>query len=383
MLNKDYMSKFYPFIIISLGVLICSLLIKCSPEVKPEEIKRIIPIVDSMILKPTSMNIIIDSQGTIIPRTESQLYPEIRGEVVYVSPKLDEGSSFKKGDILLEIDSRDYELDIKTAEANLDDAKTALSIARAESNFEREQWELSNSGVASDLRLKIPQLKKAESTVEAAEANLEKLKRNLEKTKIRAPYDGLVRKKNVDRGTVVGPGYLIANIYAIDYVEVKLPIPDEDLSFLDIPLDGTRIDKNNRPKVLLSGSLGGENIEWDGEIVRMEAEFDPKSRMAVLIARVSDPYKYKFPLRVGQFVEAKITCRNYKNLYIIERELIKNSNQVVTINKIDSTLKYQDINILRYIDDSAMIDSGLPANVLICTTNLDVMYNGMKIRINK
>ena len=150
MLNKDYMSKFYPFIIISLGVLICSLLIKCSPEVKPEEIKRIIPIVDSMVLKPTSMNIIIDSQGTIIPRTESQLYPEIRGEVVYVSPKLDEGSSFKKGDILLEIDSRDYELDIKTAEANLDDAKTALSIARAESNFEREQWELSNSGVASD-----------------------------------------------------------------------------------------------------------------------------------------------------------------------------------------------------------------------------------------
>jgi len=115
----------------------------------------------------------------------------------------------------------------------------------------------------------------------------------------------------------------------------------------------------------------------------MEAEFDPKSRMAVLIARVSDPYKYKFPLRVGQFVEAKITGRNYKNLYIIERELIKNSNQVVTINKIDSTLKYQDINILRYIDDSAMIDSGLPANVLICTTNLDVMYNGMKIRINK
>ena len=217
MLNKNYLSKFYPIIIISSGVLICSLLIKCSPEVKPEEVKRIIPIVDSMLLEPSSMNIIIDSQGSIIPRTESQLYPEIRGEVVYVSPKLDEGSSFNKDDILLRIDSRDYELDIKTAEASLDDAKTALSIALAESNFEREQWELSNSGVASDLRLKIPQLKKAESTVEAAEANLEKLKRNLEKTTIRAPYDGLVRKKNVDRGTVIGPGYLIANIYAINY----------------------------------------------------------------------------------------------------------------------------------------------------------------------
>ena len=383
MLNKNYLTKFYPIIIITIGVLICSLLIKCSPEVKPEEVARIIPMVDSTTLEKTSINIIIDSQGTIIPRTESQLYPEIRGEVVYVSPKLDEGSSFNEGDILLRIDSRDYELDIKTAEASLDDAKTALSIAQAESNFEREQWELSNSGDASDLRLKIPQLKKAESTVEAAEANLEKLKRNLEKTTIRAPYDGLVRKKNVDRGTVIGPGYLIANIYAIDYVEVKLPIPDEDLSFLDIPLDGSQINKSNQPLVMLKGSLGGKNIEWDGRVVRMEAEFDPKSRMAILIARVSDPYKYKFPLRVGQFVEAEITGRNYNNLYIIDRELIKNKNQVVTINKADSTLKYEDINVLRYVDDTALINGGLPDEVSVCITNLDVMYNGMKIRINK
>ena len=383
MLNKNYLSKFYPIIIVTIGVLICSLLIKCSPEVKPEEVVRIIPMVDSTSLEKTSIDIIIDSQGTIIPRTESQLYPEIRGEVVYVSPKLDEGSSFNEGDILLRIDSRDYELDIKAAEANLDDAKTALSIAQAESNFEREQWELSNSGDASDLRLKIPQLKKAESTVEAAEANLEKLKRNLEKTAIRAPYDGLVRKKNVDRGTVIGPGYLIANIYAIDYVEVKLPIPDEDLSFLDIPLDGSQINKSNQPLVMLKGSLGGKNIEWEGRIVRMEAEFDPKSRMAILIARVSDPYKYKFPLRVGQFVEAEITGRNYNNLYIIDRELIKNNNQVVTINKADSTLKYEDINVLRYVDDTALINSDLPDGVSICITNLDIMYNGMKIRINK
>ena len=383
MLNKNYLTKFYPIIIITIGVLICSLLIKCSPEVKPEEVTRIIPMVDSTTLEKTSINIIIDSQGTIIPRTESQLYPEIRGEVVYVSPKLDEGSSFNEGDILLRIDSRDYELDIKAAEASLDDAKTALSIAQAESNFEREQWELSNSGNASDLRLKIPQLKKAESTVEAAEANLEKLKRNLEKTAIRAPYDGLVRKKNVDRGTVIGPGYLIANIYAINYVEVKLPIPDEDLSFLDIPLDGSQINKSNQPLVMLKGSLGGKNIEWEGRIVRMEAEFDPKSRMAILIARVSDPYKYKFPLRVGQFVEAEITGRNYNNLYIIDRELIKNKNQVVTINKADSTLKYEDINVLRYVDDTALINGGLPDEVSVCITNLDIMYNGMKIRINK
>ena len=378
--NKVKMSSVYPIGIISLGIIICSLLIKCSPEVKPEEVKKIIPLVEFEKIEPISKNIEIFSQGSIIPRTESQLYPEIRGEVVYVSPKLDEGSSFKKGDILLRIDSRDYELDIKAAEASLDDAQTALSIALAESNFEKEQWELSNSGVASDLRVKIPQLKKAESTVAAAEANLEKLKRNLEKTSIKAPYDGLVRQKNVDRGTVIGPGYLIANIYAIDYVEVKLPVADQDLAFLDIPLDGSQIGKNKQPQVLLAGTLGGNQIVWEGNIVRMEAEIDPKSRMAILVARISQPYKYKIPLRVGQFVEAKIIGKKFDGLYILDREFIKN-NQVITINDIDSTIVYKKINVLRFIDDMAYIDTGLDRGELLCMTNLDVMYDGMKIRL--
>lgn len=378
---KNNLSKVYPILVISLGILICFVLIKCSPEIKPEEVKRAIPIVDVMLLRSESIEIKIQSQGTIIPRIESQLYPEITGEVVYVSPKLDVGSSFNKGDVLLKIDSRDYELDIKTAEANLDDANSALFLAQAESNFEREQWEQLNSEVASDLRLKIPQLKKTESRVEAAKANLEKLKRNLQKTTIKAPYDGLVRRKNVDRGTVIGPGYLIANIYGIDYVEVKLPVPDEELAFLDIPLDGTQIDINNQSKVTLSGSLGGKNIIWKGNIVRMEAEIDSKSRMAILIARVSNPYKYEIPLRIGQFVEAEIIGKRFDNIYSLDRELIKNNNEVIVINTLDSTLDFKTVNIVKYIDDTAFINEGLTNKTSICLTNLDVMYKGMKVQL--
>ena len=134
---KESLSKLYPALIVGMGVLICFLLIITKPVAEAEEIKRAAPIVDIELITPKSMNITIKSQGTVIPRTESKLFPEITGEVVYVSPKLDKGSSFNKGDVLLKIDSRDYELDIKTAEANLDDANAALFVAQAESNFER------------------------------------------------------------------------------------------------------------------------------------------------------------------------------------------------------------------------------------------------------
>ena len=381
---KNNISRFYPIIIIAFGLLICILMIILKPAAKPDEVKFPDPFVEVEKILPQSINIIIKSQGSVVPHKESQIFPEIIGPVVYVSSKLYEGSSFNKGDILAKIDSKDYELDIKSAEAILAAEKTKLSFEEAESNSAREEWEKIGSGNPGDLTLRIPQLKQAQSGVEAAEANLERLKRNLDKTIIKAPYDGLVRKKNIDIGTVVSPGYLLANIYATDYVEVKLSIPDEDLAFLDIPLDGTEINVTNQAKVNLIGSFGGENIIWDGKIVRMEAEIDSKSRMAILIARISDPYnlsKYKIPLRVGQFVEAEIIGKKFNNIYTINRELIRNNNQVIIVSEMDTTLDFRSVNIIRYVDDFALINKGLDYEIPICKTNLDVMYNGMKVQL--
>ena len=113
----------------------------------------------------------------------------------------------------------------------------------------------------------------------------------------------------------------------------------------------------------------------------MEAEIDAKSRMATLIGRVSNPYNGKNPLRVGQFVEAKITGRNFDNIYKIDRELIRKSKEIVMVNMVDSTLAFKSISVLRYIDDIAIINEGLSNEILICLTNLDVMYNGMKVQL--
>ena len=171
-LNK----KYYPLIIIVSGLFISGVMMTFKPVAKPSEIKFPTPFVESIISKSKSMSIIIKSQGSIIPQKESQIYPEIRGPIIYVSDKLYEGSSFKKGDILAKIDSKDYELDIKSAESALAGAKTKLSFEEAESNSARQEWNRikEGEGAASDLALRIPQLDQAKSAVEAAEANLER-----------------------------------------------------------------------------------------------------------------------------------------------------------------------------------------------------------------
>ena len=98
-------------------------------------------------------------------------------------------------------------------------------------------WDRIGSGQARSLTLREPQLASARAELAAAEANLETAQRNLERTEVRAPYAGRVREKNVDVGEFVTVGALVARIYAVDAAEVRLPLPDGDLAYLDLPLN--------------------------------------------------------------------------------------------------------------------------------------------------
>ena len=375
--NVD-MKKYYPLLLIIAGIMIFFILIISKPKSTPKPIEIIKPIVEVEKIYLKDMIVSVKSQGFVSPKTESQIYPEISGKIIKISDKLEDGASFKKGDILLQIDPIDYKLALKSAESNLAQAKLQLSIERAESELARKEWEKIGDGKASELTLRTPQLNRAIAVVEAAEALLQQSKRNLEKTQISAPYDGLVRKKNVDIGTVIGPGYLIASVYAIDYVEVKLPIPDRELEYIEIPLDGSRIVNSKQPRVVFKGLFGGENVVWNGKIVRMEADLDMKSRMATLISRVDNPYKNKIPLKVGQYVEAEIYGKKYKNIFSVPRDFIYQQDNIIIISP-DSTIEIRKINILKIENNDVLIDSGIKNGELICLTNLDVLYNGMSV----
>ena len=377
-LNNVDMKKYYPLLLIVAGIMIFFILIISKPKSTPKPIEIIKPIVEVEKIYLKDMIVSVKSQGFVSPKTESQIYPEISGKIIKISDKLEDGASFKKGDILLQIDPIDYKLALKSAESNLAQAKLQLSVERAESELARKEWEKIGDGKASELTLRTPQLNRAVAVVEAAEALLQQSKRNLEKTQISAPYDGLVRKKNVDIGTVIGPGYLIASVYAIDYVEVKLPIPDRELEYIEIPLDGSKIADSKQPRVVLRGLFGGEDVVWEGKIVRMEADLDMKSRMATLISRVDNPYENKIPLKVGQYVEAEIYGKKYKNIFSVPRDFIYQQDNIIIISP-DSTIEIRKINILKIENNDVLIDSGIKNGELICLTNLDVLYNGMSV----
>ncbi len=149
-------------------------------------------------------------------------------------------------------------------------------------------------------------LRVADAALQEARVNFEQAQQDLARTQIKSPFTGLVRSENVDIGQFVSRGAAIATIYASDLVEVRLPIADRQLAFLNLPsTQRGELPEARQPNVTLTTQYGGKQLTWSGKIVRTEAEIDITSRMVHLVARVTQNNEEN-PLSVGLFVDAVI-----------------------------------------------------------------------------
>ena len=172
-----------------------------------------------------------------------------------------------------------------------------------------------------------------------------------------------MRSEQVDPGQFVSRGGAVARLYAVDYMEVRLPIADRQLAYLDIPpMQRGELDESIAPEVLLSADFAGQHYKWHGTIVRTEAEIDARSRMVNAVARVrttdaapGDPGYVPPP--VGLFVQAEIQGRSADNIVVVPRSVIRSGNQVLVVDE-DDRLRFRTVSIARIYGDDAYIDGG-------------------------
>jgi multidrug efflux system membrane fusion protein len=376
-----------PIIIIFVGIFFAFIMIRSRPKIKPKSVVFPAPLVRSKIIKPQDFRLIVRSQGTISPRTESEFFSEVSGQVIQVFPQFAAGGFFEKGEVLVKVDPRDYEFALSRLKAEVAQARLRLAQEEAEASIAREEWErLGKKEEPNPLVLREPQLAQAKSSLAAAQAALQQAALNLERTQIKAPYDGRVRIKRVDVGQYVSPGAPLATIYAVDYAEVRLPVPDDEMAYLDCCLDYR--GKNPIPiniDVTLRASYAGREYKWQGRIVRVEGEIDPLSHMITLVARVEDPYgrdqrSDRPPLAVGMFVEAEIKGRLAKNVVVIQRSALRGADKVLVIDD-ESRLHFRSVDILRIESETVIIASGLNEEERICLSPLETVVEGMKVRV--
>jgi RND family efflux transporter MFP subunit len=255
------LASIFVVIVSSVGVVGFLNATKKAPERKEGEVPK--TLVEVTLVSSETVAFSVASQGTVSARTETTLYPEVSGEVIYVSQDLYAGGYFEAGDVLLKIDPSNYEVAVKNAEAQLAREEVTLLREKALSEQALKDWVAlgNDASSATSLVLREPQLKEAEAGIQSARAALERAQRDLRKTKIVAPYAGMVRTRFADLGQFVSPNSSLARIFATDYAEIRLPLTANDLQFLDLPhAHSGSIDENaSLPEVALTSRFGAMN----------------------------------------------------------------------------------------------------------------------------
>lgn len=384
-MNK-WVKTFLPLVIVAGSVLILVFLVRSRPVVESKP-----PVVPAPIVRVTyatldTVRLTVRSQGAVIPRTESALSAETDGQIVHVSPSFVPGGFFERDELLVRLDPRDAELAVTRAAADTARFATALQIEREEARLAQDEWRQLGSGAPMPLVLREPQLAQARANLEASVAALQQAKLNLERTEIRAPYAGRVRKKNVDVGQFLRRGEALATIYAVNYAEIRLPIPDEELAYFDTPMQFRgETARAGGPPVVISTEFAGRRHRWEGRVVRMEGEIDPLSRMVYAVARVQNPYGRganpdRPPLGIGMFIEAEILGSSYPDVAVLPRTAMHGENRIAVVDD-ENRLRFRNVDVLRVESDRVLIRDGIEEGERICLSALETQVDGMEVRI--
>ena len=366
-----------PVAIIAVFILGAATLMATAPQITPDIPMPIAITVRVQEVNPETLTLRVHSQGNVMPRMESQLIPEVSGRVVWMSPKLVTGGYFNKGETLVRLEPKEYNNSLKRARASLDRANAEAEHAK----FEHQRLQsLAKQQLTSRSQLEnaLRSARVTKAALNDATASYNQAQQNLERTELQAPFTGLVRSENVDIGQFASRGTSIANIYASDEVEIRLPISDRQLAYLDVPI-GQRgeLPLDKQPKVILSTEYAGRNMKWLGNIVRTEAAIDTTSRMIYLVARVK-ANDSEIPLSVGLFVNADIEGRQAENVVTLPRTALRDGNQVLVVDA-ENRLRYRDIDLLRLYHDDLLIQGGLNEGDRVCVSPIQTAIDGMSI----
>lgn len=369
-----------PLLVIALGVGVAALLKATAPAPQTEEAAPRPVTVYTHLAKRTDTVLDIETQGEVRARTMINLTAQVSGRVVAVSSEYTEGGRFSSDTVLMRIDDSDYQLALREAEASVAAAELGVQQALADADVAEKQ--LRNQSKVSDLALKKPQIAEARARLEAALASVELARLNLDRTAVKLPFDGRVTSTTVHVGEVINLGSPLGEVFATDQVRVRLPLTNQQLSALGLPI-GFSAEQGQGSPVDFSAEVAGVRQHWQGELVRIDASIDPETRLIYATAELDDPYNSNrsaegMPMAVGLFVDARIKGRQLRDAVQIPSRGLRAGDQLFVVDS-EGILEIRTATVAFSNSDHAVITRGLRPGERLIVSALRSPISGMAV----
>lgn len=374
-----WLSVILPVLILVAIIIVVKIMMSSKPKAFSHKPPERVEIVEVTPVGYTDYQVLIDSYGNISASTSSELVAQVSGQVVSVADNFETGLPIKEGQELLKIDDRDYQIEVRIAQADVANARLALKEEKARSNQAQKDWyKINPNKKATALVLREPQLASAQASLDAATARLGKAKLALSRTQVVAPYDGYIVKREVSEGEFINNNTPVATIFASDSLEVRLPIPSNKVQFLQVA-------NKQAPQVKLVADFAGKTKSWIVPLVRSDSTIDEQTRQWYITAKLPADFLEKNPnVKVGQFVSAEIEGQLLKDVVVIPSKILTANDQVFIFN--EGVVYRRDIKILWQDDSKTVIEPDayqppLLEQQKLVTSRLAFVADGAKAKI--
>jgi len=383
--HRPVLRTLLPIIVVICAVALAFWLIKTGPKAKPRVKERNAVMVDVRPVAFGRQETTVQVMGTVVPKRQVVLKPQVEGQVIGISPKMIPGGRFAKGEQLFEIDPSDYRLAVQQLASEVARAEADLQIELGRQRVAEKEYQLLGSEVSPEekaLMLREPQRDNLRAILAGARARLEQARLDLERTVIRAPFNAVVIARAVDLGASVSPGTELATLVDSDSYWIEAPVPSSQLQWIDTGRHG---ETGGSPARVFDSVAWGAARFRPGQVIGMTATVEEQGRMAGLLVEIPDPLALKNntadrpELLLGRYVRLEIQGAALPHAAVIDRDLVRDGDRVWIMDAQDK-LDIRPIEIAFRGQDNVLVTGGIVDGELLVTSNLPSPVQGMSLR---
>ena len=290
--------------------------------------------------------------GTTLARESVDVVAEVPGRIRSIN--FEEGQRVEEGDVLFELDRRREEAEVRELQAQVDDARVRYRRSRA---------------LFEDNSVSEAQVDEDRAALQTAEARLSAAETRLDERFIRAPFDGVTGLREISTGAYVTAGTPLTTLDDIASMRLEFSVPER---FLGLLVPGLGVS---------AASVGFEDREFEGEVVRLGTRIDPVSRSVRVQSELDNEAGL---LRPGMFMTVRLVLDSRDDAVMLPEEALLPEGERVFVFRINGeTAERLEVRTGARRDGMVEITEGLAAGDLVVVAGLQRLRDGATVRITR
>ena len=296
-------------------------------------------------------------------------------KVISVNENAFAGGTFEAGELLFQIEPKDYQLALRDAEAAVAQASAAYDIEVAESKLAIAEWQqIQGDRLAPALVARKPQLNEAKATLRAAQAQLSDATLDLERTVYSLPFKGRIVSSSLTSGQLLTTGQSYGTAYDMKTLEIQASLDEQKLSWLMETPD---------PHITVTTTYQGQEHRFKGALKRGASSLDSATRFGQIAVGLADnalkSARTSEGLIPGLFAQLAIQGPYVNDVIALPSSALQKGGTIWRIDPAMQTLDRADAQVI-YSNGATIFVRGIEGNALIVTSKLPGGAQGMGVQ---